>query len=391
MRILLAAAALLGLLAAPAAAYDEIVKKQTFTLPSFTTAGGKTIKEVKVGWESYGKLNAARDNAILIAHFFSGDSHAAGKYAPEDKAAGYWDAIIGPGKPVDTDKYFVLSSDTLVNLNAKSPTVATTGPATINPDTGRPWGPDFPVVSIRDFVNVQKALVESLGIAKLHAVMGASMGALQALDWAAAHPAMVGRTVAVIGAGESDAWLIGWANLWAAPIMLDPNWKGGAYYGGAEPTEGLVQSLKIITLHARHPNWATAAMGRKWADPAKDPGAALGNLFAIEDWLDKAARGRAAVSDANHLLYLVKANQLYVAGHAGGLEEGVRSIASPVLLLPAAGDLLLYPEMSRRLEAALKAQGKTVEYEEIKGNLGHLDGIAAIASVGPRIAAFLAR
>src|SRR5215813_3300156 len=117
----------------PLHAYDGVVQKQTFTLPSYVTVRGETIKDVKIGWESYGTLNADRSNAILITHFFSGTSHAAGKYKASDAAPGYWDAIIGPGKPLDTDKYFILASDTLVNLNAKDPNVVTTGPASIEP------------------------------------------------------------------------------------------------------------------------------------------------------------------------------------------------------------------------------------------------------------------
>ena len=123
---------------------DLIVEKKTFELPTYTTAGGATIKGVKVGWESYGELNADRSNAILVTHFFSGTSHAAGKYKPEDRAPGYWDPIIGPGKAIDTNRYFVISSDTLVNLSPKDPNVVTTGPATIDPATGKPYGLELP-------------------------------------------------------------------------------------------------------------------------------------------------------------------------------------------------------------------------------------------------------
>ena len=147
----------------------------------YKTAAGETIKNVKIGWQAAGVLNADKSNAILITHFFSGTSHAFGKYKADDKVAGYWDGIIGPGKLIDTNKYYVISSDTLVNLNVNAPNVATTGPASINPDTGKPYGMNFPVVSIKDFVNVQKALIESLGIRKLKTVMGASMGGLAGL------------------------------------------------------------------------------------------------------------------------------------------------------------------------------------------------------------------
>jgi homoserine O-acetyltransferase len=186
------------------------VKKNVFEIPSYTTIGGKTVKRVKIGWEAYGKLAPSKDNVILITHFFSGDSHAAGKYKAEDATPGYWDAIIGPGKPIDTGKYYVISSDTLVNLNVKNPNIVTTGPATMDPDTGKPYGLSFPIVTIRDFVNVQKALLESLGIGQLQAVAGASMGALQAIEWATAYPDLVKRVVAVVGSGEVDAmgpWL----------------------------------------------------------------------------------------------------------------------------------------------------------------------------------------
>src|SRR5262245_63551059 len=161
-------------LAEPAGAQDLIVKKQVFEIAGFNTQFGRTLKDVKVGWESYGTLNADKSNAILICHFFSGTGHAAGKYAEADKVPGYWDAIIGPGKAIDTDKFFVLSSDTLVNLSPADPTVTTTGPASSDPDTGKPYGylspqneKGFPIVSIRDFIEVQKRLVDSLGIKKL--------------------------------------------------------------------------------------------------------------------------------------------------------------------------------------------------------------------------------
>src|SRR5207244_4866527 len=143
-------------------------------------------------------------NAILVTHFFSGTSHAFGKYAESDTAAGYWNAIVGPGKAIYTNKYYVLSSDTLVNLNVNASNVVTTGPATVDPDTGKPYGMSFPVVSIKDFVEVQKALIESLGVKKLKAVVGASMGGFQAYEWAASHPEMVERIIPVVTTPAPD-------------------------------------------------------------------------------------------------------------------------------------------------------------------------------------------
>jgi homoserine O-acetyltransferase/O-succinyltransferase len=379
------------LLAAPALAYDGPVAKKVFTMASYTTVGGQTIKNVRVGYESYGTLNAARDNVVLICHFYTGNSHAAGKYAPADAAPGYWDAIIGAGKPIDTDRLFVISSDTLVNVNVKDPHTVTTGPASINPDTGKPYAMSFPIVTIRDFVNVQKALLDSLGITKLHTVMGASMGALQSLEWAAAHPDVVERVISVIGAGEANAFTIGWLNVWAAPILADPRWNKGDYYGREEPVEGLAQALKLVTLHARHYGWADRTFGRKWADPARDPARSWDAKYAIEDTLDRVAAARARVSDANSFLYLAKANQLFVAGHKGSLEEGLKDVKARVLLIPARSDILLFPDYSRRPMELLKAQGKAVEWFEIEGDGGHLDGVLAIAKAGEAIRSFLAR
>ncbi|MBI4968612.1 MAG: homoserine O-acetyltransferase [Rhodospirillales bacterium] len=375
--------------AAPALALDAIVEKKVFTLPSFTTMNGETIKYVRVGYETYGTLNAAKDNAILIPHFFSGSSHAAGKYAASDAAPGYWDAIIGPGKPIDTNKYFVLSSDTLVNLSTKDPNVITTGPATINPDTGKPYGMSFPIVTIRDFVNVQKALVDSMGITKLHAVIGASMGALQTFEWGAAYPDAVARIVPVIGGPELDAFAVGWLDLWAEPIRLDANWNKGDYYGKAEPIAGLTAALKVVTWHARYWQWAETALGRKWASPDKDPAKSWDNKYAAQTWLETAAAGRAKVSDANHFLYLVKANQLYSLGSKGNWEEGLKAIKAKVLLMPAKTDLIFFPDFSKRAAAKLKELGKTVDLVEIEGTLGHLDGLVAIPKVGDRLATFL--
>jgi homoserine O-acetyltransferase/O-succinyltransferase len=390
--LLAAAIAAMIIDAGRADAYDGLVEKKTFTLPSYTTVGGQTIKDVKIGWESYGTLNAERSNAILVTHFFSGTSHAAGKYKASDAAPGYWDAIIGPGKPLDTDKYFILASDTLVNLNAKDPNVVTTGPASIEPGTNRPYGTRFPIVTIRDFVNVQKELLASLGITRLAAVTGASMGALQAYEWAASYPSMVGKVIPVIAAAEADGWLIAWLDTWAAPIRLDPNWNSGDYYGKAEPVAGLTAALATVTLHAQHWTWANGpALGRKWAVEGKDPAGCLVECkFAIEVALANAGKARAAMSDANHFLYLVKANQMFVAG-GGSLAEGLKKIDVPVLLITSDDDHVFPTDAVNQTAQLIKADGTPLEHVKIRGGRGHLDGVVAISLAGDRITEFLAR
>ena len=371
---------------APAHAQELITKKQVFELPAFTTQSGRTLKNVKVGWESYGTLNADKSNAILICHFFSGNSHAAGKYNEAEKVAGYWDSIIGPGKAIDTSKYFVFSSDTLTNLNAAEPTV-TTGPATIDPDTGKPYGMNFPVVSMRDFIEVQKKLVDSLGIKKLHMVGGASMGGLQTYEWAGAYPDMVGRIMPVIASAEADAGLVGWGDIWAAPIKLDPKWNGGDYYGKEAPLAGLAQALKLVTLHSQTHAWATATFGTKWAKEGESPLKSMSNTYAVDAALEAAGAGRAKSSDANSLIYLVRANQLFGEGAA----ERLKAIKAPALLVYSPTDAFFPPDSVKRTAEAIKANGAAVETFVLDGKRGHLDGVLSIKSAEKEIAALLAK
>lgn len=385
--LLTATLAFLALTSGTAHALDAIVKKQTFELPSYTTVGGAPLREVKIGWEAYGTLNADKSNVILITHFFSGTSHAAGKYKESDAAPGYWDAIIGPGKPLDTNKFYIISSDTLVNLNANDPNVVTTGPATAAPDTGKPYGTSFPVVTIRDFVNVQKALLDSLGITKLYAVMGPSMGALQAYEWATGYPEVVERVVPVIAAGEADGWLVGWLDAWASPIRVDPNFNNGDYYGRTPPKQGLTAALKLVTLSAGAPPWANNTFGRKWTEAGKDPALSMDNHYAIETKLDEVAAARAEIADANHFLYLVKANQIFAAGG----DVGLKRIKAPVLLISADDDLLFHPSAIQRTADEIRKGGAKVEQVKITGGRGHLNGIGNIQEAGEAISRFLAQ
>lgn len=367
-----------------------LVEKKVFAMASYTTLGGRTIKDVRIGYETYGKLNAARDNVILIAHFFSGSSHAAGRYTLDDKDAGYWDAIIGPGKAIDTDKYFVISSDTLANMNPKDPNVITTGPASIDPDTGKPYGMRFPIVTIRDFVNVQKALVDSLGINKLHAVAGPSMGSMQAMEWGAAYPDMVERVIAVIPAGlEADAYLIATANTWMSAIKLDPNWNSGDYYGKQEPVDGVVLALKLITLGGRHYEWAGAACGRRAACADNDLLQSFDSQYGIETVLDVVSADRSRFIDANSLIYTARACQIFSLGHQGNSLHGVEKMKSRVLLIPGTSDLLMFPAYAERARDALRAAGKQVEYVELEGEGGHFDGLLIIDRVAAMLKDFI--
>ncbi len=365
-----------------------LVEKQRFVLSQFTTQNGATLRDVQVGWEAYGKLNADKSNAILITHYFSGTSHAAGRYSATDAAPGYWDAIIGPGKAIDTNRFYVISSDTLVNANVHDPKVITTGPASINPATGRPYGLDFPVVTIRDFVEVQKALLDSLGIQTLHAVIGPSMGSFQAIEWAQAYPKRVKRLVPVIGTAYMDAYSAVKLERWAYPIKADPNWQQGNYYGkAAQPSAGLTMALAWITLDALNP----AGFNQHYPDLSADQSAHqdIRASFSALDQLLAVAAARAKLQDANHILYLVRASQLWRAGQGDHWQQAMQRIQAPVLWLPAAGDLLLTPQMARQSQQATGAPGPANQLQLIDGQMGHLDGLLNIQSIAAPLQAFL--
>lgn len=361
------------------------VTKQAFEIDNFTTQSGQTISPVRVGWEAYGQLNADKSNAILITHFFSGTSHAAGKYHPDDAVPGYWDAIIGPGKAIDTNKFYVISVDTLVNANVFDPNVITTGPATINPATGKPWGLSFPVVTITDFVEVQRQLLDSLGIQKLHAVIGASMGSFQAIEWAVRYPERVGRLVPVIGSAYMDAWSAVRLERWAYPIKQDPAWRNGDYYSYGQPRQGLTTAVAYITQDALYPT----AFNQRFSPPADDQAPHQDILAPFSAWQQLMAQAaeRSKLQDANHILYLIRASQLWRAGMGENWQTALKAVQAPTLFLPATGDQLLLASMSEISASAMAAeQAKVVA---IPGDWGHLDGVVNISAVATAIRDFL--
>jgi homoserine O-acetyltransferase len=374
------------------AAAELLVVKQRFETTNFKTFNGETIKQVAVGWESYGQLNEQKDNVILVTHYFSANSHAAGKYSKDDLQAGYWDVLIGPGKAIDTDKFYVISVDSLANLGVYDPNVITTGPASINPDTGKAYGLDFPVVTIRDFVNVQKLVLESLGISKLHAVIGASMGSMQAIDWASAYPDWVPRMVSVIGGGQSDAWTTILLERWAIPIRLDANWRNGDYYSHLPPTEGLIAALMFITQDALTPEAFNQIGMTKTINHhtlQTGPLHSIKGTYSIVNWLRERAETRAKLSDANHLLYLIRASQLFITGHGDSLADGLKKIKAKSLFLPSSNDLLLMPYLSHDANQQLIDWGKNSQLEELSGDSGHLNGILNISQKAQKIKDFI--
>src|SRR5260370_857133 len=253
--------------------------------------GGMTLAPVEVAYETYGELNSAKSNAILILHAFSGDAHAAGE-DKESGAVGWWDNMIGPGKGFDTDKYFVISSNVLGGCRG------TSGPGSINPANGCPLGMTFPPVTIPDMVRLQKMLIEHLGIERLLSVSGGSMGAMQALQWAVAYPDAIASAIPIAGTARHSPQQIAFNAVGRQAIMADPDWNEGNYYSHRPPARGL--SAARMVGHITY--MSDASMREKFGRRLRDQ-----NQFEVESYLRY--RGSQFVDrfDANSYLYITKA------------------------------------------------------------------------------------
>ena len=363
----------LMLLTAPVArGYDAIVEKKAFFVDHYTTINGGKIRKVLVGYETYGTLSPDKDNVILLCHGSVNNSHFAGRYDFSDLTPGFWDHVIGPGKIIDTDKYFVIASDSLTNVFANDPHVITTGPASIDPATGKRYAMTFPMVTIADFVNIQKQLLDSFGIRKLHAVMGYSMGGMQTLEWAARYPDMVARAIPVVAQAEQGPYNIELKDIVMSIIKLDPNWNNGNYYEQKQqPEEGLFVALKAFQMSATSYEPLQRKFGRTWADPLKNPAESWDNKFAVQDSFDRALRNAAKKADANSWIYIAQALNLFQTGHQKTLQDGIEKIKAKVLFIPSKSDLLMFPDLSREAYKLMKSMGKDVDLFELDGDGGH--------------------
>ena len=354
-----------------------LVEKKRFDFSAFRFELCGTTISAALGYETYGTLNNARDNAILICHYFTGQSHAAGKYKDEDPLPGWWDELIGPDKPIDTNRFFVISCDTFGNINANSPTVITTGPATVNPKTGKPYGMTFPIFTIRDMVASQKLILDSLGITRLRLVMGASMGGLQAFMWGRQHPEMVGKIITMVSAPMIRPWSIMVPNqLGIDAIRLDPNWNQGDYYGKQPPHQGLLLAFKILLTSTRTDSWAERNFQRNLADPdgreIPHPWKSFNGRYLVETEIEKIVLGRMQFFDANSYAYIAKANTLFDLAEGGETQEqALKRIKAPVLMIIDDSDLLFTREQA---EEARKHLPKA-DCHYYNSQNGHLSGL----------------
>ncbi|MEO5951099.1 MAG: homoserine O-acetyltransferase [Chloroflexia bacterium] len=330
---------------------------------------GAFLPSVDVAYETWGVLNAAGDNAILVCHALTGDAHASGKYSPEDSRLGWWDPLIGPGRAFDTRRFFV------VCVNVLGGCQGTTGPSSINPETGKPYGSAFPQVTVRDMVKAQYELLQGIGVTRLAAVAGGSLGGMQVLEWVVTYPELVDAAIPIGTALAHTAQGIAYNLVGREAIALDPDWQRGDYYGtGRVPVRGLsiARMVGMITYQSEESMRRKFDRERVDASPSAyyDPA----SCFQIESYLYY--QGEALVSrfDANSYLTLTRAMDLHDVGYGrGGIDEALRHIPHSVrtLVIGIDSDILFPPHHQREIADRLTALNKHATYCEIASPWGH--------------------
>ncbi|TGC09194.1 homoserine O-acetyltransferase MetX [Methanolobus halotolerans] len=324
---------------------------------------GKLLKEVTLAYETYGNLNNEKSNAILVCHALTGDAHAAG-WHQGDRKPGWWDSMIGPGKALDTDKYFVICSNILGGCKGS------TGPSSVNPDSGKPYGLDFPVMTIGDIVRAQKDLVNHLGIGKLFAVIGGSMGGVQVLQWAVSYPGSVANAIAIATTARSSPQQIAFNEVARIAIVSDPEWKKGNYYFGNPPVHGLALARMIghityLSDDSMQEKFSRRLQNKQNYDFSMDMD------FEVESYLHYQGQSFTRRFDANSYLYITKALDYFDISKNGSLKEGLKDVQTKFLVIAVSSDWLYPPYQSREIVAALSANGKEATYREIESNYGH--------------------
>ncbi|MFA6665186.1 MAG: homoserine O-acetyltransferase [Armatimonadota bacterium] len=327
--------------------------------------GGHKLGPVTLAYETYGKLSPSGDNAILICHALSGDAHAAGYNSPEDKKPGWWDIMIGPGKAFDTDKYFVICSNIIGGCKGS------TGPGSINPETSQPYCLDFPVVTIRDMVDAQKRLVDSLGIKRLLAVVGGSMGGMQVLQWAVSYPNMVRLAVPIATTSRLSPQAIAFDEVGRQAIMSDPDWVDGKYYGKSSPSHGL--SIARMVGHITY--LSDKSMHKKFARRLQDKAEYDYDFvtdFQVESYLRYKGDAFVKRFDANSYLYITKAMDYFDLPQTyGSLKNAFMQVKSKFMVISFTSDWLFPSYQSKEIVKALRQNDIDVIYTEIKTDCGH--------------------
>ncbi len=340
-----------------------IVATQYFSLGQISIKSGEKLGPVTVAYETYGTLNAARSNAILILHAFTGDAHAAFYHAGDTKP-GWWDGMIGPGKAFDTDKYFLICSNVLGSCKG------TTGPDSIDPLTEKPFGLAFPVITIEDMVDVQKALVDHLGISKLLCCAGGSMGGMQAITWAVKYPQCAHSVIIIAACHRHTAQQIAFHEVGRQAVMADPAWNNGDYYGQAVPARGL--SVARMIGHITYMSWVSmeSKFGRKLLDKQK-LGYDLSKDFEVQSYLEYRGQSFVERFDANSYIYLTKAMDYFDLAEGRKISEVFKGVTADFLVISFTSDWLYPSSQSREMVRALQAEDADVSYVEIHSDYGH--------------------
>jgi len=339
---------------------------QSVRFESMPLDSGEQLAPVTIAYETYGRLNEERTNAILILHALSGDAHAAGYY-PGESRPGWWETMIGPGKGFDTDRYFVVCSNVIGGCKGSS------GPISINPATGREYGLDFPVVTVGDMVRAQKLLIDHLGIERLLSVSGGSMGGMQALQWAVAYPEAVASCIPIAATTKHSPMQIAFNEVGRLAIMSDANWNNGDYYGRAAPDSGLAVARMIGHITYLSDESMREKFGRRLRDKT-----ALGYDFTMDFEVESYLRHQGEIFtrrfDANTYLYVTKALDYFdLSGGHGLLEETFRNLPSDMrfLVIAFSSDWLYPPYQSKEIVRALKGSGIDCSYLEMRSSYGH--------------------
>ena len=351
---------------------------------SFEPELGGTLGDVTLAYETWGVLNGRADNVVLLTHALTGDSHAAGGPSGGHRRGGWWDPMVGPGRPIDTEQYFVVCSNVLGGC------AGSTGPASVDPETGEPYGARFPVVTIRDMVRAQKRLLDGLGVRRLALVIGGSIGGQQALEWAVEFPDFVEKAAPVAATGALGPQGVGMSEIGRRAIMADPNWQDGSYYGtGKAPEDGLAiaRMAGMMTYQSAPGQWER--FGRR---PAGRPALfeEFGGRFEIESYLHYQGRDLVGRFDANSYLYLTRAMDLYdVASGYDSESEALSRVSADLLFVGITSDWL-FParEVKDTAEKARRA-GAEARYAEIDTLSGHDAFLKDWAELGEAVTPFI--
>jgi len=344
---------------------------------------GKTLGPIDVAYETYGQLNMTGDNAILICHALSGNAHVAGYNHPDDKKPGWWEGMVGPGKGIDTDRYFVVCSNFLGGC------AGTTGPCSMNPETGRPYGLDFPIITIADMVRVQKLLLDKLGIKHLLAVVGGSIGGMQVLQWAIAYPEMVDAALPIATTTHLGAQSIAFDAVGRSAILSDAHFANGQYHNGAGPGQGLAIARMIGHITYLSEQGMRQKFGRELRNADKYS-YDFDSEFAVETYLDHQGQSFVERFDANSYLYITKAADYFdLTRDYGSLNEAFANVKARFLVVSFSSDWLFTPAQSEAMVDALVANGKDVSFCDIASTYGHDAFLLEDSTLGGFISGFL--